>query len=104
MRKDKNSQSATLFSSCVQLLPDPAKLRIRNTRVRNDLVPMETGNTQIVVPSRGFTGVYSAFGPWPPPCANWCNFSQKWRKFPSKKCKFKKRMVPLNSSTNVQSS
>ena len=32
---------------------------------------------------QGFTGVYSAFGPRPPPCVNWCKCSQKWCNFPS---------------------
>ena len=55
--------------------------------------------------ARGFTGVYSAFGPQaPPPCVHWCKFSQKWCKFPSQKCKFKKWPVSLNTSTNVQNS
>ena len=40
--------------------------------------------------SRGFTGVYSAFGTRHPPCVNWCKFSQKWRKFPSKSVNLRK--------------
>ena len=61
-------------------------------------------NWQRLRSSEGFTGVYKAFSPRPPPCVNWCKFPKSGVNFLQKSAQFKKKPVSLINSTNQKNS